>query len=213
MVSWHRQASGLFSFLAARFQSGGALKGEHTVKPIFTSGLVNSFSNETRPLFVFLNDNKLICFLPHSKTSLNISEVARLLDFPAIEGKNSGNENMPTLTPVPCSKGLAAFANHSSIRHPSAFFQLVVQTSKPASVAITRWLIQEVVPRTAVFKVPLAAVTDDEGLKKLIGRHRAGMSGQVLVKLETVQVGCNKPSRSADEMENMLEGEERCQKN
>ncbi len=183
------------------------------MKPIFTSGLVKRLRNGTRPLHVLLNDNKLVCFIPETKTSLDISGIARLLDLPATKGKNSDFENMPRLNPVPCSSGLVAFANHSSIRHPSAFFQLVVQTSKPASVAMTRWLIREVIPKTAAFKAPLAAVTDDEGLKKLIGRNQAGMTGQVLVKLETVQTGDKTSSRNEEEIEHLMEEEEQCQKN
>ena len=130
-----------------------------------------------------------------------------------MRGKNSGFENMPTLSPVPCSSGLVTFAAYSTVRHPSAFFQLVIQTSKPASVAMIRWLTREVIPKTAFFRTPLAAVTDDAGLKKLIGRNQAGMTGQVLVKLETVQAATRGSSQNAANMENLIEEEEQCQKN
>ncbi len=183
----------------------------YTLKPISTPGIVKNRSNETRPLHLLLNNNKLICFIPEAKTSLGISGIARLLDLPAIGENTSDFENIPTLTANPCSSGLVTFANHSSIRHPSAFFQLVMQISKPASVAITRWLTREVIPRTALFKSSLSAVTNDTGLKKLIGRHETGKTGQVLIKLESVQAGGS--SNNTDEVKNLSGEEEPCQKN
>ena len=145
-------------------------------------------NDDMRPLQVLLNDQTLACFTPEAEKILDISHIARLLGVSKTKSHNSGYKNIPVLLQNTVEKGIVTLVNHSSVLHPSSFFQLVVKTIKLASVSMTRWLTQEILPMIADAKAPLVTVTDDPELKEKIGRHKNGKEGQVLIDLEAIKI-------------------------
>ena len=157
--------------------------------PFCKTGPLERSCNETRPLQILLNDQRLVCFLAEDHNPLNLSDVSRLLGIPQKSRGTSLFDHPPVLSTQNLENGFTAVGHQSSIRDPSAFIRLFLKTAGSSSVAMVRWLVQEVTPATAIFKDPRPTVTDDPELMQMLGRDDSQSKGQILVSLKTIRTG------------------------
>lgn len=168
--------------------------GDYTMNQTLLFRHIDRHCNETRPLHAFLNDQRLVCLAPQTFKFFSDLNIALLSGHTKPKTSAAGTGNIPILSPDKVDKGLVTLTNHSTIRYPSVFLRLIIKTSKPASVSMVRWLTQEILPNIVSSKIPYTAVTDDTELQNMIGRHKHGKKGQMLIDLAAIRVSSDEAS-------------------